>query len=202
MNALFSRPRALFAAICAASCAAFFGVAGCGKGTNNVQAGQVVGITEDALVDILLGTPPEAVRQAPPDKPLLTLNGYNRVLIAADERGFSAISKGAWGPGEVRSLQERVVKNVDKRISKASQNAFRASATTFPPPAPSSVTIGEPARTLIATLTPATQVSGSPDDLANNRAKLLLLVRLTITDAQTGVELVIRDYYSGREVRR
>ena len=177
-------------------------LSGCGKGASSVQAGQIAGVTSDALVTVLLGTPPEATRQAPPDKPLLTPSGYNRVLIASDEQGFAAVSKGAWGVADVRSLTERVVKDVDKRISKNGKNDFHAAQTTFPPPAPSSVSIGEAGRTLIATLTPATQVSGSPDDIASNRAKVLLLVRLTISDAQTGTELVIRDYYSGREVRR
>lgn len=173
--------------------------AGCGKGANSVQTNQIAGITEDALVNVLLGTPPEAVRQAPPDKPLLTPNGYNRVLIAADERGFVSVSKGSFGAGDVRTVQERVVKGVDKRIGK--KNNFHAESTTFPPPAPPPAT-GEPNRVLIATLTPVVQVAGSPDDVAKNRTKNLLLVRLTVSDAQTGVAIVVRDYYSGRDVSR
>ncbi len=171
---------------------------GCGKGANSVQAGQIAGITEDALVDVLLGTPPEAVRQAPPNKPLLTPSGYNRVLIAADERGFVAVSKGSFGVSDVRSLNERVVKGVDKRIGKKN---FHAESTTFPPPAPQPAN-GEPNRVLIATLTPVIQVAGSPDDVAKNKTKNLLLVRLRVSDAQTGVDIVVRDYYSGRDVGR
>ena len=177
----------------------FLMLAGCGRGVNTVQASEVTRITEDALVNVLLGTPPEAVRQAPPDKPLLTENGYNRVLIAADAGGFAAVSKGTWNDADVRTLQSRVVSGVDKRISR--KNNFHATATTFPAPASSPPT-GEPSRVLLATLTPATQTAGSPEDVAQNRAKTLLLVRLTVSDAQTGVVLVVRDYYSGRDVRR
>ena len=165
---------------------------GCGRGAGTVRLADVVPITTDTLTTLLLGDPDVSpTRLAPADKALLQTGTYENVVIAADGPGFARVSKGVLSVADVNDLLKSVVSKINGRLKK---RGFSAQQGTFPP-----TTTGD--RTLIATLTPQTQVTGSEADQKKGHAKTLVLVRLTITDPATNTVLAQRDYYSGNDAK-
>ena len=176
--------------------AAVFALAGCGRGVPSAGFGDVVELTEEALRDLLLGLPPErtATLAARPDPPLLKQGVYETVLLAADAEGFVRVSGGSVAAAAIRDVEKRVGERLDRQLKR---RGFRASVVPFGPEAAQ----GSAEKALLATLTPATQETGSPRERAEGKGKTLVFVRLTITDPRTGTILSRRDYYSGRDVR-
>jgi hypothetical protein len=170
-------------------------LAGCGKSTPPVEIDAAVDQTEESLTTVLIGPGrPDYTSLAPPDKPLLVKGVHEKVYIAADEAGFIQMSRGAFTPGSVKEIEERVVKAVNRNVAK---RGFSALATAFPP----SPDLAQEPLALIATLSPELQETGSPQDRAQGKSKSLVLIRLIVTEASTGKILVERDYYSGNEAR-
>lgn len=175
-------------------CAAVFAT-GCRKGAAPLRLADAEYITVETLTRLLLGDPPREQDLHPEtaEKPLLKEGVYDKVVIAADADSFARVSRGAISAKDLRELETRVVSDVDKKLKK---RGFSASGATFPPPAQTE------ARTLLATITPVIEEAGSPTDRAHRRNDALVLIRLTVTDGQTGIVIARRDFYSGTDVRR
>lgn len=170
---------------------------GCGNSTPVIHLDDAVAMTEDTLTEALLG--PNHVSETDPtprDKPLLRRGVYETVLIAADEKAFSKISRGALKDESIRDVEDRVTKTVEKRISR---RGFTAKRVDYPV---SAADIAANDKVLLATLMPVTEDAGSPIDHAEGKARKLILVRLTIADPRSGNILMVRDYYSGSDVPR
>ena len=182
----------VIAALCAAST-----LSGCGRTNPPVRVDDVVEMTEETLTDLLLGNGRNlpVTSTAPVDKPLMQKDVYETALIAADEQGFEKMSRGSLKAESIREIEARVVRTVNKNIA---PKGFAARLIAFPPPPD----VATQDKTLLVTLTPATQETGSPKDRAENKADRLILVRLLVTDPRTGATLAERDYYSGADVRR
>lgn len=170
---------------------------GCGRGSapSGVAFSDVAAMTEQVLTDLLLGLPPHIADTLParPDPALLKKGVYEHVFLATDGKGFAGASRGEIAEADIQALEKRVVEGVDKTL-KAS--GFSAERIGYP------VTAPDRSRSLVVTLTPTTQESGSPQERAERRNKTFVLIRLTVTDPATGSVLAQRDFYSGRDVRQ
>jgi hypothetical protein len=187
--------RALLPTLLTAATLALPLVAGCGNSAPVIKVDDVVELTEDTLTETLLGPQDRsATDPVPRDRPLLRKGEYETVLIAADEKGFASLSKGALREDSVREITERVTRTVNKRVSK---HGFKAKRISFPPPGSAALPEERP---IIATLVPVTQEAGSPQDKAQGKGRQMILVRLTVTDPKNGTILAARDYYSGTDV--
>ena len=170
-------------------------VSGCGQSSPPMRVDDAVDATEDALTTLLLGAGQDATSLAHADKPLLVKGVHDTVYITADAEGFHRLSRGAFTLASVQEIENRVVKAVGGNIKK---KGFAAVAATYP----MTLMPDQQSHALTATLLPAIQDSGSPQDLASGKGKTLVLIRLIIADAATGTVLSERDYYSGNDVRR
>ena len=168
---------------------------GCGQSAPPMRVDDAVEATEDALTTLLIGASDDATRLAPGDKPLLVKGVHDTVYITADAEGFHRLSRGTFTLASVQEIENRVAKTVAGNVKK---KGFTAAATTYPV----ALTPDQQTRALTATLLPAIQDSGSPQDLAEGKSKKLVLIRLIVADAATGTVLSERDYYSGSDVRR
>ena len=170
---------------------------GCGRPSASASFGDAVANTELTLRDLLLGVPPErrGTADTRPDPPLLVRGRYEAVVVAADAERFAGVSQGAVTAEMVRDLQSRVVRALDRDLKR---QGFSASGAAFE----GATSAARGARTLLATLIPVTEETGSPAERAAGRGKTLILIRLTIRDPATGTTLVQRDYYSGHDVKR
>ncbi len=176
------------AALLAAAC-------GCRRSQPAIRMADAEYLTTETLTRVLLGDPVSEQNLHPEtaEKPLLKTGTYERVVIAADAEGFAQTSRGGVRAKDIREVESRVVVNVDKQLRK---QGFSAVGSTFP-------ISGKPEpRTLYVTITPATEEAGSPQERAGGKNDTLVLVRLTVTDPQTGAVLARRDFYSGADVRR
>lgn len=174
---------------------ALLALTGCGRGLPAADFDDAVQITEETLLELLLGTPPDrdATRRTPPDPPLLKAGLYDTVLLSVDAEGFARVSKGSVSVEAGRELQRRVVDRLNQDLQK---QGFSARGVPF----------GQrnrgAARTLRVILTPTTEEGGSPRERAEGKNPTYLLVRLTIEDPASGAIVRQRDYYSGRTVKR
>lgn len=168
---------------------------GCGKGVPASRLSEVVPITVDALAVLLVGVPDSesATRVSPTDKPLLKEGIYEKVIVSADTAGFSHSSKNNISVRDVADVQRKVVEDLQKIVKK--RGPYTAEGVPFPP-------VNQDEKTLIATLTPHTELTGSPEERASGKGKTMVFIRLTLSDAKTGEVLRLRDYYSGADARQ
>ncbi len=168
---------------------------GCGRpGASAASFNDAAANTEQTLRELLLGGGAGSGARRE-DAPLLVAGRYESVVVAADAEGFARVSQGAVTAEAVRDLQNRVVGALDRDLKR---RGFSANGRAF---AGAASARREP-KTLLATLIPVTEQTGSPADRAAGRGKTLILIRLTITEPKAGATLVQRDYYSGRDVGR
>jgi hypothetical protein len=169
-------------------------LAGCGRGIPASRLSDVVPITVDALAVLLVGTPDSenATRLSPTDKPLLQEGVYEKVIVAADTAGFAHASRNGITPKDVAEVQRRVVEDLQKMLRK--RGPYTVEGIPYPPAEKAD-------RTLIATLTPHTELAGSPEERAAGKGRTMVFIRLALSDAKTGEVLRLRDYYSGADAR-
>jgi hypothetical protein len=170
------------------------GVTGCASGPPAVSLADLTEITVDTLSDLMLGPPEVATRTAPTDPPMLKKGEKESVVVAADVSAFAALSKGAIPEKALSSARKNVVRLLNQRLDKRGFTAVES--TAFPPAKPTDT------RTLVATLVPVLESAGSPQEKALGQGRQLVLIRLSITDPDTGETLRQRDYYSGKDVQR
>ncbi len=168
---------------------------GCGQSAPSMRVDDAVEATEDALTTLLLGASDDATSLATRDRPLLVKGVHDTVYITADAEGFHRLSRGAFTLKSVGEIEDRVARTVNNNVKK---RGFTAVTATYP----ATLSPDQQPRALTATLLPAIQDSGSPQDLAQGKGKRLVLIRLIVADAATGTVLSERDYYSGNDVRR
>jgi hypothetical protein len=150
-------------------------------------------LTRQTLREMLLGEREEsATRRTPPDPPLLRKGVYETVLVSADAAGFARISRGSISAEVVREAERRIAGDLNKDLAR---QGFSVRALPFGQRPENTV------RTLLATLTAATQEGGSPRERAEGKNKTFVLVRLSVSDAATQTVLRQIEYYSGRDVQ-
>jgi hypothetical protein len=145
-------------------------------------------VTQETLRSVLLGEDPNA-RFAPirdsryADKPLLEKGIYENIYLLVDTEEFVKISKGSVDKGEVEAVRKNILASLKKPLEK---RGFTIITTPDTP------------KTLRIFLSPVLQesVSKRPDKTS------LILVKMTIIDAQTGAILTERSYYSGQDVKQ
>lgn len=169
------------------------GTAGCGRGADRVGLGEVAKLASETLVGTLLGSAPseQITAMARPEPPLLSKGGFENVLLATDEAGFVAESKGALGAKDIKAVAADILHSAAGTLKK---RGFTVTAVPFPPKLDPAIP-----NMLLATFTPATEEGGSPDDKRAGKATTFVLMRLTITDPRTNTVLRVREFYSGRD---
>lgn len=167
-------------------------LAGCSQGIPKATLLDATVQTQQTLLDLLLGPAPgrRGSANVPADPPLLEKGVYENVVLSMDAEGFVEASRGNIKIQELRTLEKEVLNGVGKVLEK---RGFTLRGAVYPPPA-----IAD-ARTLLVTLTPFTEEGGAPSERAAGRGTVYVLVRLTVSDPQTGANLRVRDYYSGRD---
>jgi hypothetical protein len=169
--------------------------AGCGRGLPDATFDDARALTYDTLRVLLLGRPEadDATRRTPPDPPLLEKGKYEHVLLRADAEGFARVSRGSVSGEAVRDVEKRVAEDLRKDLSKRGFTVDVAPATNAPAAAAP--------QTLLVSLTPVTQEGGSPRERAEGRNPVYILIRLTVTDAGSNNVVMVREFYSGRDVK-
>lgn len=165
--------------------------AGCARGSR-VRASQIAVVTSDALVEVLTGIGPEGpggIPIAPSDPPLLRRGGVERAVVAVDVDAFVRMARGAVSERQFQEIARQVVERADQRLRRL---GFQATLGAFPAEAAPDA--------LAVALEPTTQETGSPQERAGGRARVLLLVRLTVRVA-AGEIRARRDFFSGIELR-
>lgn len=172
-------------------------LAGCSRRIQSVTMADASGLATDALLNVLLGTPPSRRSViTKPEAPLLEKGVYDNVVLTTDEPGFVRVGKGAISEKDIQSVEKEVVRLTSGYFK--SQDApikdFTISAAPYPLDNAS-----VPDKTLVATFTPETEEGGSPEDRRRGKGKTFVLFRLTVTNPRTGAVLRVREFYSGRD---
>jgi hypothetical protein len=149
-------------------------------------------VTQQTLFNALLGEDPNE-RFAPirdtryADKPLLEKGIYENVYLLVDVEEFVKISRGSVDKGEVEAVQKNIITSLKKPLEK---RGFSIVNNTNTP------------KTLKIWLTPTLQESVAKPTSPQEKKTPLILVKMVISDAQTGDILTERSYYSGQDVKR
>jgi len=189
-----TRRQALTAAAGALLITAGAFAAGCGgQGIPRSTLADASLLTQQTLLDLLLGPPPtrRSLSGSSADAPLLKKGVYESVVLAIDIDGFVRAARGSIKPNELRALEKDVLNGSGKVLQR--EGGYSLRGTAYPPAA-----VAEP-KALLVTLTPATEEGGSPEARAAGKGVIYVLIRLTVTDPATGANLRVRDYYSGRD---
>lgn len=165
---------------------------GCGKGGSTVRLSDLAPATSDTITVLLVGLPPEQRATRTTVEPaLMKADVYETAVISADAEGFATASRGRLTVRDIETMQKDVVNRVSENLK---PHRFKAQGAKYP------ATVSEP-KTLLLTLTPVTQETGSPEERAAGKGKTLVLVHLKITDPLTGAVLAERQYYSGTDAK-
>jgi hypothetical protein len=150
-------------------------------------------VTQETLFGVLLGEDLNA-RFAPirdtryADKPLLEKGVYENIYLLVDTDEFVKISRGSVDKGDLEAVRKNILASLKKPLERRGFNIALAANTP---------------KTLKIWLTPTLQESVSNlNTNTQEKRTSLILVKMVISDAQTGGILTERVYYSGQDVKR
>jgi hypothetical protein len=187
----FSRAPALFStALVLLSLLSLLSLSACSRRQVAGRLEQAQIVTQETLQSVLLGEDPN-VRFAPirdsryADKPLLEKGIYEHVYVLIDTEAFVRISRGSVDKGEVEAVQKNILASLKKPLEKRGFSIVNDTNTS---------------KTLKIFLSPTLQESVATSQ--QEKKSPLILVKMVISDAQTGVVLTERSYYSGQDVKK
>ena len=174
-----------------------------GQATSRLQQAEIV--TEETLLQTLLGTdsdPRGPIRDTRyVDKPLLEKGKYEHVLLFADTDAFIKLSRDSVSRSDIEMVQKNIITRLQKPFAR---RGF--TLATSAPNSAGNTSDSSKGHTLKVTLSPKLQdavnsPSKSSKSSFQKEKPALILVKMTITDAETGVVLTEREYYSGQDVK-